>query len=297
MNKISVCIPTYCGATRGEHDLLELCLASVRSRTGTNEPSYDLVVVDDSGRPEHQAKSRAVAERLGARWMFHSTNRGVAAAWNTLVRATDTRYVVLLNDDFFVSPGWLKALTFFLDENPDTSTVGCHYFFCKLADAPQLLVSPNATITPCHHATKEYMPALAVEHSGQEHPGRCMAASGCGFAFTREKYNLVGGFDESLGKATYEESDFGTSLASRGFPAYELQWPVCYTVMSATFARSPELSAGLAGPRAKYIEKWGAHTEETHARYMSKIPFQTVRWLDPIGQREGLVVSEHGEMP
>ena len=293
---ITVGVPTYCGAERGDHDLLGLCLAAVRVRTYPNESAYDLIVVDDSGKPEHRAKSRVIAERFGARWLYHDTNRGVAAAWNTLVRSTSTPYVALLNDDFFVSPGWLKALVFFLDNNPNTGTVGCYYYFCNPTDVPQLLTSPSATIVPCHPITKEYITSSINKHSGQEHPGRCMAAPGCGFAFTREKYNLVGGFDESLGKGTYEESDFGTSLASHGFPAYALQYPACYTIMSATFVRAPEVCAEIARnpPRAKYIKKWGTHTEETHARYMGKIPFQTIRWLDPTGPREDLVVSEHG---
>lgn len=291
---ITVGVPTYCGAEHGDRDLLWMCLAAVRSRTAPHEPAYDLVVVDDSGKPGHQAKSRTVAEHFGARWLCHDINRGVAAAWNTLVRSTDTPYVVLLNDDFFVSPRWLEALTFFLDHNPDTSTVGLYFFLCNPDDVHRLLTSPDQTITPYRSH-----PRLADEHSGQEHPGRCMAAPGCAFAFMREKYNLVGGFDESLGKGTYEESDFGTSLASHGFPAYALQWPVCYTIMSATFVRAPEVCAEIARspPREKYIKKWGAHTEETHARYMDKIPFQTIRWLDPTGQREGLVVSEHGFYP
>ena len=299
MNRISVGIPTYCGAAHVESDILWMCLDAIRVRT-CSTIAFDVIVVDDSGKPEHRAKSRVVAERFGARWLAHEENRGVSAGWNTLTRATDTPYMALLNDDFFVSRGWLDALVYFLDENPHAGSVGLYAFFCRLNDVSQLHQNADTTITPCHHASKELKPEYAVEHHGRETPGLCMAAPGCGFAFTREKYNLVGGFDESLGKAFYEEFDFGTSLASKGFPSYALQWPHCYTPMSATFGRSPELLGTgdvFAAPRAKYIAKWGGHTEVTHPQFMSKIPFRSTKWLDPDGKREQVIVDEHGYHP
>jgi GT2 family glycosyltransferase len=293
---VSIGIPTYCGAELGENDLLGMCLRAIRLRTCTEIP-YEIVVVDDSGKLDHQNKSEALARQFGARWLAHRENRGVAAGWNTLVRSASTPFNVLLNDDFYVSRGWLDALVYFLRENPKAGSGGLHAYFCLLADVPRLLTSADATIIPREYFTKREAPEYLTEHHGREQPGRVMAPPGCGFGMSREKYDLIGGFDESLGKAFYEESDAGTSLASKGFPTYALQWPACYTIMSATFGRSPELTAGgdvFAGPRAKYIAKWNGHTEVTHPRYMDKIPFQKVRWLDPNGPREELITGEHG---
>lgn len=296
---ISIGIPTYSGATNGEQDILGLCLRAICVRTCSEIP-YEIVVVDDSGDLEHQKKSRTLCEKFGARWLTHESNRGVAAGWNTLTREARFEHVALLNDDFYVSRGWLDALVYAIKENPHAGSFGLHAFYCSVADVSGLLESPDATTVPRHHWTKHPMPEEALAHNGREHPGRCMAPPGCGFGFSKHMYKTAGGFDESLGKYFYEESDFGTSLASHGFPTYALQWPHCYTIMSATFGRHPEITRGrdiFAGPRARYTEKWQGHTEVAHARFMSKIPFQRIKWLDPDGPREEIIRDEWGFEP
>lgn len=296
---ITVGIPSYCGADDGEDDLLAMCLRAIRVRSCT-EVDYEVVVVDDSGRAEHQAKSRVLSEKYGARWLCHETNRGISAAWNTLARAALAEDVVLLNDDFFVSRGWLEALTYFLRENSEAGSVGLFAYYVLHQDVPWILDGPDVETVPRHHETKCEMPEAAVEHTGRELPGRVMCPPGCAFAFTREKYDLVGGFDEVRYRQFYNESSFGTALAARGFPSYFLQWPACYTIMSATFGRSPELLPerdAFAVPRANYVAQWDGHTDVTHPRFMSRIPFQRVRWLDLDGPREAVITSEYGARP
>ena len=311
---ITIGIPTYCGADRGEGDILGMCLKAIRVRSCTDIP-YHIVVVDDSGDGARQARSRAVAEMFGARWTAHTENRGVAAGWNTLVRASYTPYIALLNDDFYVSRGWIDALLYFLRENPRAGSAGLAAFFTVLEDVPQLLGSPDAVVTPRDYFTKQPAPEEAAKRLGHEQPGRCMAPPGCGFGFRREMYDAVGGFDESLGKGFYEETMFGTSCAALGFSSYTLQHPNCYTIMSATFSRCTEFHGRdlFTGPRHKYVEKWSAKLPELaaelavdlakggggtypiHRTLMGRIPFQMVKWLDVNGvARHELITGEEG---
>jgi GT2 family glycosyltransferase len=292
MKPVLVGIPTYSGAA----DLLPACLDAIRQRSGTSVP-YDLVVVDDSGRPEHGAMTASVAAQFGARCIVHSTNKGVAAAWNSLVRSGDAPSIALLNDDFFVSPGWLEALAYALDENPQAGSFGLFAYFIVMDDVWRLLAAPDATVMPRDPFTKA--PAPTEAHHGKEQPGRVMAPTGCGFGFRRAMYDTVGGFDESLGKAFYEEADFGSSCARLGFPSYCLQWPMCWHLWSATMARSPEVMARrpMEAARARYIEKWGRHYDGptgTHAEFMGRIPFQRIKWLDRDGPRDELITAEDG---
>jgi GT2 family glycosyltransferase len=131
-----------------------------------------------------------------------------------------------------------------------------------------------------------------------EQPGRVMAPSGCLFCFSRDKYNLAGGFDEHY-YSFYEEADFGTTLASKGYCSYCLCWPKNFHLWSATFGSAPEIDASkvMIDSRMYYINKWGAHHDGpngTHKRFMSKIPFHRIKWIFKDKEYEDLILCECG---
>lgn len=289
--EITVGIPSYCGAD----DLLPWSLQAIRDRTGDGV-SYDLVVVDDSGKDAHRVKSRRVAAELGARWLCHPQNLGITAGWNTLVRASNTPMVVLLNDDIIVTQGWLEALTYFLRNNSDAGCVGLGFFFITPEDVPRLLSSPTAMVTPRHHQTKIHLSEDEYANRGTEQPGCVMCPPGCAFGFTREKYDLVGGFDPRT-RSWYNESWFGTDLAKAGHPSYVVPHPVLWHIWSETFRRSSELLIGnpLARDRAAYKAHFGGDFDFTDPLFMA--PFRgeqnrrEVRWLGPDGPRSAMVCA------
>lgn len=280
-NRISVGIPCYSGADK----LLPWCLEAIVSRSGDRN-QYELLVVDDSGRDDHRSRSRQVAERFGARWMVHDTNRGISAGWNTLTRAATTDKIVLLNDDMIVAPGWVEAIGYFLEENPHAGTGSLHFNFLVESDVPTLVSSPAATMPARHPFTKELK---ADDHNHEGAPGVVMCPSGCAFGFTREKYDLVGGFDEGF-RSFYEESDLGTALTAKGFPSYLLEWPTLGHIWSATFNSSPELkpSERMSESHARYIHKWGGHFEVTHPLFMARCTPKLTKWLGPNGPLEAV---------
>jgi len=284
-NKVLVGIPCYAGAD----DLLPECLKAIAERTNTTI-SYQIAVIDDSGRPEHQAKTKALCEQYNARWLMNEKNSGITSCWNSLVRSGDEPYVMLLNDDIIVTQGWLDAAIFFLENNSFCGSVGLGFYFITAADVPQLISSPTATVTPRHWSTKEYLPEEEYINDLKNItvPGRVMCAPGCSFGFTREKYNLVGGFDPAA-KQFYNESWFGTALAAEGFPSYVINWPKLWHVWSATFQRSPELMVDnpMDKDRKAYIARWGGDFNYTDPKFMTQIPRQNVKWLTRDGVKEG----------
>jgi GT2 family glycosyltransferase len=97
--KAAVAIPTQRRA-----DYLEVALASVTPQA--RAAGAEVLVVDDG--PD--AATRATAERHGARYLAHPAPRGLNAARNTALGATDAELVCFLDDDVDVRPGWLAAL-------------------------------------------------------------------------------------------------------------------------------------------------------------------------------------------
>jgi len=110
--KTAVAIPTQRRAA-----YLDVALASVIDQVRAG--GADLVVVDDG--PDQD--TRDVAARHGARYLAHDRPRGLNAARNTAIEATDAELVCFLDDDVRVDAGWLAALVAAAAELPDE--VGC----------------------------------------------------------------------------------------------------------------------------------------------------------------------------
>jgi len=90
--------------TRLRADYLEVALASIAPRAAA--AGAELIVVDDGPDP----RTKATAERHGARYVAHARSRGLNAARNSGIDAAAADLLVFVDDDVDVHPGWLDAL-------------------------------------------------------------------------------------------------------------------------------------------------------------------------------------------
>jgi GT2 family glycosyltransferase len=287
MAQVTIGIPVY---NRGAS--LPDLLRNIRQRTSIAD-SHEIVVVDDSGKDYHQKVVREACSRYDAKLIIHQKNRGVAAGWNSISKASSSEFVVILNDDVFVANDWLSYMAYALRENPQVGSFGMNCRFIEKSDAAQILKSAEAKILPLNVHWKgstlvrnERYKSMPVEEDGP--PGRVMCPTGCFFGFRREIYDLVGGFDERY-FAFYEETDFGVSCAWKGYPSFVLGVPDHnYHMWSASFAAAPEISAGavIARSRESFVKKWSeklgvkfSDAPELHSRLMDKIAPIEVKWL------------------
>lgn len=286
MLKVLIGIPTYNGAHR-----VDWLLNSISLGTG-KDIDYKIVVCDDSSRKEHQDKTIEIGKKWKVEVLINEKNIGLATSWNKIVKSYDSDHVVLINDDIIVAPDWLDTFTYFLDNNPKAGSVSHFCYFITEEDVSSLLSYPGAIVKPRDPFTKVQTDTYTNQN---ENPGRVMAPAGCLFAFRREIYDEIGGFDENY-KVFYEESDFGTNLACHGYPTYVLCYPRNWHIWSATFRNAVEINASkvMNESRQYYIKKWNGHFETTHPRYMSKIPFQRVKWLYKGKEFEDIINGEHG---
>lgn len=170
--------------------------------------------------------------------------------------------MVISNDDIIVTDHWLTSLIFFLENNK-----------CGTAGLPLIFGHPKDNTVQ--------LKGQPGKHMGDK-PGRVMAAPGCLFGFKRSIFDEVGGFNENY-KSFYEETEFGTECARRGYPSYAMNFPRVYHLWSVTFGQNPELQAArrMSESRQYYVEKYEGDTDVTNPRYMSKIPPQKIRWWLP----------------
>lgn len=271
MLKCAIGISTYNGPYRVS-DLLE----SIRQYTEYSKENYKIVVIDDGSREENLITLREVCQKHNVSLREHRQNLGISATWNHLVRffgegdIPRADYNILINDDIICTPYWLTSLMYFL-ENNKCGTAGLPLLFGSPHDDKAIIMKPDQTKN-----------VNAGPELTSMRPGRVMAAPGCLFGFKRSLYDEIGGFDEHY-KSFYEEIDFGTECAKRGYPSYALSWPRVWHMWGATFAQNPELEASrrMSESRAYYIQKWGGDHFVTNPRYMNNILYQKIKWFMP----------------
>lgn len=110
---VSIVIPTL-----GRPGYLDVTLASVMPQV--RAAGAEVVVVNDGGDPD----TDRVAGRHGARAVSLPRRRGVNGARNAGLRAGHSDFLILLDDDVEVSPGWLAAMLSGVRENPGHEVFG-----------------------------------------------------------------------------------------------------------------------------------------------------------------------------
>ncbi len=113
MTRVDLIVPTYNGV-----DLLRACLRSLRASSFVD---YHLWVVDD-GSTEPIAP--VVAEEApGGEVIRFERNVGLTRGLNRAIARGSAEYVVLLNNDTEVEPGWLESLVRCADDHPSAGSV------------------------------------------------------------------------------------------------------------------------------------------------------------------------------
>jgi glycosyltransferase involved in cell wall biosynthesis len=105
---VSVILPTYNRAS-----MLERALRSIIAQTYQN---FEIIVINDAGGDvDSIINTLDLQERI--RYIKHDSNRGLAAARNTGIRAARGKYIAYLDDDDIFYPNHLKTLCNFLENS------------------------------------------------------------------------------------------------------------------------------------------------------------------------------------
>lgn len=279
---VGIGIITYNGAHRVE-DLMQ----SIRK---WHDPAVDYkVLLVDDGSPDVVPAQR-VTEKFGIELIEHGENRGISAAWNTASRAlieSGCEQVFLFNDDILVSEDYVNCMSYFLSSNPHAGSASWEFDFIIADDVPRILAADTAIRIYRDPHSKKLVDGSpqSVDHP----PGVAMCPAGCCFGFTKEKFELAGGFHEGY-KSFFEESDFGTTLAAAGHPTYIVPYPSLYHIWSVTFSENQELEPAQRGADSlnRYCERWdvpSALREDpfsfTSKKFMGRIGPAAVKWLSP----------------
>ncbi|MEA2560801.1 MAG: hypothetical protein QOH06_2305 [Acidobacteriota bacterium] len=190
--RLSVVIPCY---DHGEL-LIEAVASAERSMAGMAEP-YELIVVDDGSRQPRTLEVFAALEAAGY-FVVHQENQGLAAARNRGIELATGRYVLPLDADNRLLPGFPEAAAGVLDEDP---RVGVVY-----GDRREIGLRSGLVQVPEFDLdmllTGNFIDACTV--------------------IRKSAWSECGGFDRNMPHQGWEDWDFWISAAERGWQFHHL---------------------------------------------------------------------------
>jgi len=200
--RATVVIPAYRNADVGA------CLESLFASRSTACPFAVHVVLNDATAQVEEIVA-AFAEGLTTTRL--TANHGVSGAFNQGFAAAETEYVVQLQDDVRVQPGWLGHLIECADAAPDAGAVASLTLDGDgIVSDPGWIVTVDGRTTPGliggSRDPDDYVGARPIDYHGST-----------GVLVRRRAWQSVGGFDHGYYPAYYGDVDFCWRLRERGW--------------------------------------------------------------------------------
>lgn len=113
ISRVAVHLVTY-----NHQNIIETCLEALLAQ----DIDVQICIVDNASTDN----TVQIVQKMGLPVISNSVNVGYAVAHNQAIRSTESDYVLTLNPDMILQPGFIRAMVKALDENPDAgSAAGC----------------------------------------------------------------------------------------------------------------------------------------------------------------------------
>jgi GT2 family glycosyltransferase len=223
--RATVVIPNW----NGER-LLDLCLRSLRNQSFQD---FETIVVDNDSTDDSLGFLRREFPDVNV--ISLEENKGFAAAVNSGIKASDTEFVVLLNNDTEQDERWLGELIGAADAHADASL-----FASKLVDFHDRRILDGAG-DAMRLSGLPYRLGHGERDRGQfDEPGYVFAACAAAALYRRALFGEVGHFDEDF--VSYcEDGDLSFRAQLAGHRCFYVPGAVVYHMGSASTGgkRSP----------------------------------------------------------
>jgi len=182
---------------------IKTCLSSISECT--SEP-YEIIVIDNASTDGSRKFLRSLSDIL---LIENKTNIGCPPARAQAMALAKGEYLVFLDNDTVVTPGWLAKFQDHFKAHPQLGLLGPRSNFVS---GPQLV--PNAG-----YKNREELYAFAQSFA-VENRGRLTSTHrlvGFCLAIRREVINMIGSIDSQFGKFGFEDNDYTWRSIIAGF--------------------------------------------------------------------------------
>lgn len=203
--------------------LLEECVESILAQTFDD---FETIVVDNGST---DGSARMLAERYAnVRTVILPANLGFAGGNNAGIREAKGKYIILLNNDTAVDPGWLCALRAAVQRHPEagmfTPKILNYYRRDEIDNTGHVLFADG--LARGRHR-------LERDDGRFDEEEEAFYPSGCAGVYRREMLDRIGLLDESF-FAYGEDTDLGLRARWAGWTCYYVPTAIVYHKYSAT---------------------------------------------------------------
>jgi len=276
--EVSIIIPVF-----NQLRFTQACLDSLREEQGTER--FEVIVVDDCST---DGTAEAVPRIPGVVYLRNETNSGFIASCNRGAEAARGKYLVFLNNDTLVRPGWLTALIDTFAEESRAGIVGSK------------LLYPNGRLQEAGGIV--WRDASGWNYGKSDDPRKpeytylrevdyCSAAA---LMIPKSLFASLGGFDSRYAPAYYEDTDLSFKVRRAGYKV--LYQPLSEVVHYEGATGGTDLATGTKKHqdinRSTFAETWADELRTKPA--VGNLAFLE---QSPPGRRNILVIDHHLPMP
>ncbi|MFC0442669.1 glycosyltransferase [Aeromonas media] len=243
--KVSIIVLTY-----NNLELTKACLHSIEKHS--HYPNMELILVDNASSDDTPLFLTEYAKQHeNVIVCLNKDNLGFSAGNNIGLKVATGDYIVILNNDTYVTDGWLHGLVRGLRRNPNLGLVG-----------PVTNNIGNEAKISINYSNMDEMAIAAREwtraHVGQTYPARA-AAFFC-VMLSRTVYEKVGLMEEAFGVGFFEDDDYCNRVRDAGYEVAIVEDVFVHHHLSASFNKLKAEKKQELFERNKviYEEKWGA---------------------------------------
>jgi len=184
-----------------------------------------------------------------------STGAGFSSAFRTAASALGGLYVVFLQDDIYVQPGWLDALISTFLRRPEAGIVGSRMLYrCGRLREAGGVVFADGTTWSYGHLDDPYKPEFSYVREVDY-------VSGAALAIRRELLEALGGVDDDFTRAYYEDVDLAFRVRQAGYRVYYQPASVVVHFEEAGAGTDETAATGIKRFQSinqrEFVERWG----------------------------------------
>ncbi len=241
--QVSIIIPVF-----NHLEYTVCCLSSLQRHPSTAD--CEIIVVDDASSDATESLLKRIP---GLCYLRNSENLGFLRTANRGAEQAQGRYLLFLNNDTQVLPGWLDRLLEVFATIPDAGIVGA-----KLIYPSGYLQEAGAALRPDGNVDLIGLnddPAKPLYNGLPRPVDHC---SGACLLIETALFRELGGFDECYAPAYYEDCDLSLRVIQRGRKV--IYQPAAEVIhhLSITTDQDGHKIQQIARNRAIYLERWSA---------------------------------------